>query len=179
MKELPIFRITSDGKQKEINWVELNQLKKDILWIYDENTNDLFNVFIPKVSFQSKYWEYLSLNGDKFLYEDVKDFYMQGVLIIILCMTIDYTDTESGNQNIFEGTEIDLIIKYVKDFEPRNTNQAKLKSIVISRLEVANLMTESDLMNKEYEHTNLNDFVKELEWVDSEFIKSYYKSLSI
>ncbi len=179
MKELPIFRITYDGKQKEINWVELNQLKKDILWIYDENTNDLFNVFIPKDSFQSKYWEYLSLNGDKFLHEDDKDFYMQGVLIIILCMTIDYTDTQSGNQNIFEGTEIGLIIKCVKGFEPRNKNQEKLKSIVISRLEIANLMTESDFNNKEFEHANLNDFVKELKWIDSEFIKSYYKSLSL
>lgn len=32
----------ADGTQREISWEELNQLKKDILWIFDENSGDFY-----------------------------------------------------------------------------------------------------------------------------------------
>lgn len=179
MKQFPMYKITCDGKQKEVDWTELNQLKKDILWVFDENTTDLFNAYIPKDSFQRTYWEYLSLNGDKFFYEDEKDFYIQGVLIIILCMTIQYIDTTSGNQDIFGESEIDFIIKCIKDFKPRNPNQNRLKDIVVTRLKTANKLTKDDLINKEYDRGNLDDFIKDLKWIDSEFIQSYFRSLIV
>src|SRR5688500_5501388 len=101
-----IYMTTATGEKQEIEWDELNQLKKDILWVYDESVGDLHNPFIPDHSFSTKYWKYLKLDSDKFFVEKERKFYKEGVLIIILCMAIEYIDTTGGNQNVFGETKM-------------------------------------------------------------------------
>ena len=74
---------TRSGK-RNVNWSELHQLKKDILWIYDENTGGLKDSFIPHESFQARYWEYVTLQGDQYLPEPEVKFYHHGSLICII-----------------------------------------------------------------------------------------------
>lgn len=66
--------------------------RKDILWIFDENTGQLNASFVPDYSFSNNYWEYLTLDNDELLPQADMDFYKQGVSIIILCMTVEYID---------------------------------------------------------------------------------------
>ncbi|MFN7601162.1 MAG: hypothetical protein ACK5R0_07165 [Bacteroidota bacterium] len=143
-----IFLTTKTGNRREIEWVELNQLKKDILWVFDENVGDLHNSFVPDYSFPTKYWEYLRLDGDKYFRDEEKRFYKQGVLIVTLCMTVEYIDTTSGNQHISGGTKIDEIIDYVSDFIPSDNDEKRLKEIVILGLRIAASMTPTDLMKE-------------------------------
>lgn len=179
MTEFYIYIKTLDGQERKIEWEELNQLKKDILWIFDENTNQLNSSFVPDYSFQSKYWEYLTLDGDKWFYEKDRNFYKQGVLIIILCMTIEYIDTVGGNQKVFGQTQLNTIIQYVHNFQQINTNQERLKKIVTLGLDIANSMTESDLINSNsYQHKELDTFYNQTSWVDDNFIKSYFQTLA-
>ncbi len=174
-----IYIQTLEGIDRQINWTELNQLKKDILWVFSENTKQLNSSYVPKYSFTGKYWEYLSLDGDQWFYEEDRNFYKQGVLIIILCMTIAYIDTIGGNQKIFGETKLNTIIEHVHKFSGLNSDQQRLKEIVELGLDIANSMTETDLINTdEYQHNNLDKFYNETSWVDITFIKPYFQSLA-
>jgi hypothetical protein len=169
-----------DGVGRQVNWTELNHLKKDILWVFAENTNQLNAAFIPDHSFDKNYWEYLTMDGDKWFYEEDRNFYWEGVLIIILCMTITYIDTASGNQKIFGNTGLKIVLQYVDNFQPTSLDQKKLKDIVKLGLEIAICMTPKDLMNTdEYKHSSLTEFYGQVNWVDITFIKSYFKSLTV
>ncbi len=172
-----LYITTRTGDRREIEWEELNQLKKDILWVYDENVGDLHNPFIPDYSFRTKYWEYLKLDGDKYFRDDERKFYKQGILIITLCMTLEYIDTTSGNQHIFGETKITEIIDYVSNSEPADNDEKQLKDIIILGLNIADSMTPMDLLNTDgFDHKDLGDFHKHLDWVDRTFVKSYFQS---
>ncbi len=172
-----IYITSRTGDRREIEWGELNQLKKDILWAYDENVGDLHNPFIPAYSFPTKYWEYLKLDGDKFFRDEERRFYKQGVLIITLCMAVEYIDTTSGNQQIFGGTKITEIIDYVNNFEPTDIDEKRLKEVIILGLNIADSMTPTDLKNTDgFDHKDLDDFHKHLDWVDRTFVKSYFQN---
>ena len=117
------------------------------------------------------------MNGDKFFYEEDRIFFNQGALIIIIGMTIEYLGTDSGNQKIFGETTITHILNYVDNFIPIIANQKRLKETVKLGLEIANLMTEQDLINTDkFEHKDLDKFNAELFWVDETFIKAYYRT---
>jgi len=60
-----IFIILPNGSKRGIDYLELNQLKKDILWIYDENLGQLNAGFAPSGSFNSNYWEYLTIDATR------------------------------------------------------------------------------------------------------------------
>ena len=172
-----MFITTTDNQKRVIDWNELNQLKKDILWIFDENTRQLNASFVPDSSFTSKYWEYLTLDNDEILSQADMNFYKEGVLIIILCMTIEYIDTTSGNQKVFGNTEIKDINNYIKAFKTINQNQEKLKALVKLGLTIASSMRQQDLINTDgYNHKDLDTFYSQLNWVDTTFIKTYFSS---
>lgn len=167
---------TLDGEKREISWEELTQLKKDILWVFDECVGDLHNPFIPDESFKTSYWEYLRLKGERWFNDKERKFYKQGVLVVILCMTVEYTDTVSGNQRLFGNTKIDEVLNYVCDFEPVNADEKKLKDTVRLGLDVAGSMTESDLKNADgFNHPDLAKLHGQLDWVDRTFVKAYFK----
>lgn len=170
-----MFISTIDGQKRVIDWTELNQLKKDILWIFNENTGQLNASFVPDSSFKSKYWEYLTLDGEE-VFADI-DFYKEGVLIVILCMTVEYIDTSSGNHNVFGDTAIMDISNYIDAFKPTNQKQKQLKAVVLLGLTIAGSMTQADLQNTdEYDHKDLDTFYSQLNWVDATFIKAYFNS---
>lgn len=172
-----MFITTIDKQRRVVDWTELNQLRKDILWIFDENTGQLNASFVPDYSFSNKYWEYLTLDNDELPLSLDLDFYKEGVLIIILCMVIEYIDTTIGNQNVFGDTSIHLIDSYIETFRALNQNVEKLKSIVRLGLTIAASMTQQDLLDTDgYNHKDLDMFYSQLNWVDTTFIKSYFNS---
>ncbi len=172
-----MFITTIDKQKRVIDWTELNHLKKDILWVFDENTGQLNASFVPDYSFSSKYWEYLTLDDDELLAMTDIDFYRQGILIIILCMTVEYIDTTTGNQKVFGDTAINHIDKYVEAFQTENKNQEALKNLITLGLTIAASMTKEDLLNTDgYDHKDLDKFYAQLNWVDVTFIKSYFNS---
>ncbi len=172
-----MFIRTIDNQKRIIDWTELNQLKKDILWIFDENTGQLNASFVPEHSFSNQYWKYLTLDNDEILSQSDINFYKEGVLIIILCMTVEYMDTTSGNQKVFGDTSIHLIDSYIEMFNALNQNQEKLKFLVRLGLTIAASMTQQDLLDTgEYNHKDLDTFYSQLNWVDTTFIKLYFNS---
>ena len=173
-----MFATTIDGIKRVIEWTELNQLKKDILWIFDENTGQLNASFVPDDSLKSKYWEYLTLVDEKEVSPGDIHFYIEGVLIIILCMTIEYNDTTTGNKKVFGDTRVKDIKGLVEAFIPSNQNQEKLKTLVLLGLSIADSMTPMDLLDTDgYDHKDLKKFYSQLNWVDTTFIKPYFISL--
>jgi hypothetical protein len=177
MTEGTIFIRTIEGQERVIDWTELHQLKKDILWFFDENRGQLNASFVPRSSFQSKYWEYLKLDGDKWFYQEDRNFYKQGVLIIVIGMATQYIDTSGGDQEIFGTTPIKHIINCVDEYIVENPDQERLKSIAKLGLEIANSMTKEDRINTdEYNHIDLDKFYSQLSWVDTTFIEDYYRS---
>lgn len=147
-----MYVVQSDGLERKIEFEELNQLKKDILWIYDENIGDINSVFVPSASFKMKYWEYLTLNGDRWFSEEEKRFYKIGVLIILLCFCIEYNDVESGDQRAFKRKELPIITTYVQKFMSKNESEINLKNKVLLGLEIASSITTEQLLDTTFEH---------------------------
>ena len=172
-----MFITTLDNTKRSVDWPELNQLKKDILWIFDFNRRDLPCAFVPELSFSIKYWEFITLDAEDSLSVDDLAFYRQGILVVILCMTIEYVDTIGGNQQVFGDTPIQVVNSYVEAFKPENDNQETLKKILTQGLGIAAAMTPQDLRNTDgYNHKDLSDFYSQLNWVDDTFIKAYFSS---
>ena len=177
MQDTNIFIEKIDGTKRQIDWTELNQLKKDILWIFDENGGELHNAFVPDYSFTLPYWEYMSINGDKYFYDDQKNFYREGTLIIILCMLAEYVDIQGGSQLVFGDNNLKDILNYTKRFKPVNENQDSLKELAILGLSIAVTITKEEIAkNEDFQHSDLKKFLSTLHWVDKKFIQSYYKS---
>jgi hypothetical protein len=177
MQNTNIFVSKLNDIQRQIDWIELNQLKKDILWVFDENGGDLHNAYIPDYSFTLPYWEYVTLNGDKYFYDEQKNFYKEGALIIILCMVAEYVDIQGGSQLVFHDNKIEDILVYINRFEPVNEQQSFLRDIVILGLSIAVSITEEDIArNEDFEHPDLSRFYEKLPLVDKTFIQTYFKS---
>ncbi len=175
MKEGYKFIKSPDGKEREIDWEELNQLKKDILWIYDENFGDIISVFAPDYSFKSNYWEYLTLDGDKWFYDEEKAFYHLGCLMVLLCCCSEYVDIASGSQDVFERDNLPVIKKYVKEYQPRNESEKLIKEKVLLGLSIASSMTPENLMNNEFVHKRTSEYYKGLNELGNKIIKNYYE----
>ena len=177
MQEANIYTNKIDGTKRQVSWIELNQLKKDILWIFDENGNELHSAFVPEYSFTLPYWEYISLSGDEWLPENDKNFYISGTLIIILCMIVEYIDIPGGSQSVFGDTKMSDILACVKIFDPSNRNQGDLKEVLQLGLSISATITKADIdKNEEYDHPDLKTFFSKLPWVKSTFISTYYRS---
>lgn len=177
MQDTNIFIEKLDETKRQIDWTELNQLKKDILWMFDENGGELHNSFVPAYSFTLPYWEYASIDGDEYFYADQKNFYREGALIILLCMLAEYLDIQGGSQLVFGDNSLTTIDSYVRQFEPSNENQKSLKELVILGFSIAVTITKEDIAkNEDFEHPELNRFLASLAWADRTFIQIYYKS---
>lgn len=170
-----MYLIQSDGTEREIDFVELNQLKKDILWIYDENIWEINCAFAPSYSFKMKYWEYLTLNGDKWFYEKEKQFYKIGALIILLCFCVEYNDMAGGDQKVFDRKDLPIITKYVENFAPKNESEIRLKNKVLLGLKMANSLTDRQLLNTEFVHDLADEFYNNLKEIGDDFIASYFE----
>jgi hypothetical protein len=177
MQDTNIFIQKVDGTTRQISWVELNQLKKDILWMFDENGNELPNAFVPDDSFTLPYWEYVTLEGGKYFSAKENQFYREGALIVVLCMILEYIDIQGGNQLIFGDNTIQDILKYITSFQPIDEKQKGLKELVISGLTIAASITKEDIArNENFQHAALNDFHAEMAWVSKNFILAYYNA---
>ena len=175
MQESGIFIKLPDGKERVIDLVELNQLKKDILWIFDENYGDIKNAFVPSYSFTLKYWEYLTLYGDEGFDEDEKKFYLGGVLTILLCFCSEYLDIEAGSQSVFDHNELPMISNYVKEYVPREKSEKLIKDKILLGLKIAHSMTERDLNDYNYVHEDNDEYYQDIDVIGNVFINDYYK----
>jgi hypothetical protein len=169
-----IFINTKFGKRK-IDWGELHQLKKDILWIYDENAGGMKDPYVPFQSFNARYWEFVTLHTDKILSDHEIKFYKQGALIITLCMAVEFMDTIGGDQQLFGDVSINEVMDYINAFEPIGPDEIKLKETVVLSLSIIGSMTEYDKRNSfGFTHPDMETLDQNLEWVDTTFVKSYF-----
>lgn len=175
MKEGYKFIKLSDGTEREIDWEELNLLKKDILWIYDENFGDIVNAFVPPYSFKSRYWEYLTLNGDKLFYEDEKSFYHTGSLMILLCCCSEYIDIAGGSQDVFERGNLLVIIEYVEQYRPKNEQEKMIKKKALLGLNIAVSITPENLIDNEFVHERTAEYYEGLNELGNAIIRNYYE----
>ena len=170
-----MFIRTLEGVEKPIEWSDLNQLRKDILWVFDMNVGQLNAAFISDGEFLERYWEYLTLDGDKWFYNEDRDFYKEGVMIILLCMAVEYIEPNGGNQGVFGSTKVSEVIKYVESYSPSVNKQTRLKEILLQGLMIAESMTPADFLNTSYDHPEMKNFYPKLYWVSDAFIKEYYR----
>ena len=176
MKEGYKFIKQPDGSEREVDWAELNQLKKDILWIFDENFGDIGNAFVPPYSFSLKYWEYLTLDGDKWFYEEERVFYHRGVLVVLLCLCSEYIDVAGGSQDVFNRKELPIVAKYVEEYLPRNQQEQLIRERILLGLSIAQSMTEDDVINNEFVHEDNDKYYQDINNIGNAFILDYYKS---
>jgi len=171
-----IFIILPNGSKRGIDYLELNQLKKDILWIYDENLGQLNAGFAPSGSFNSNYWEYLTIDGDKWFYEEDKTFCRTGVLVILLCLCVEYNCIASGDQQVFKREELPTIMDYVTYYEVKNTAERRIKEKILMGLNIAISMTPNQLIDTDFEHKDLPQFYENMNEIGDHFMLSYYQS---
>ncbi|RYZ24949.1 MAG: hypothetical protein EOO10_19525 [Chitinophagaceae bacterium] len=177
MQDTNIFVNNKDSSKRQVGWTEFNQLKKDILWIFDENGAELHHAFVPADSFILPYWEYVTINGDQFFQDDEKCFYREGTLVVVLCMIAEYVDIQGGSQAVFGDNKIKDILTCINQFEPANEKQNLLKGIVLLGLSIAANITAEDIAkNEDFKHPDLDRFYMELQWVSKAIIQPYYKA---
>jgi hypothetical protein len=167
---------TIDGVQKEIAWVEINQLKKDILWYFNENCGDPYNTYVPGDSFLLPYWEYLTLSSTlEAQRSKALQFLKEGALILLNGMICEYIPVFTGDKSIFGQTDFSTIEVYVSQFASTTKQQEDLKAITLLGLKVA---CETDFSNNEENpHPQYQDYLAKMVWVDDYFIKGYFRSM--
>jgi|GEM_PF-3391420 len=172
MRNTSIYIIQTNGIKREIDFAELNQLRKDILWLYDENFIQINCAFVPTYSFKLNYWEYLTLHSLKS--NEQLEFYRIGSLITILCQCVEYVDIAGGNQEVFKKEEICIIKNYVENFEPKDDPEINLKAKVLLGLKISESITDQQLLNSEFEHELNGEFFKNINSIGIDFIGAYY-----
>jgi hypothetical protein len=171
------FILQPNGTKRYLDWDEINQLKKDILWNFDENGTELFNSFLPEGTFDLSYWEYLSVEGGEDLGYEETTFYRVGSLILVLTKIAEYIDIPGGNQNSFGGTPFHELEWYVRSFQPADPKQSQLMEAALLGLSIAKTITQEDISdNDDYQHRNIGRFVDQLHWVEQTFVLAYYRS---
>jgi hypothetical protein len=175
MKEGYKFIRHLDGTERKIDWEELNQLKKDILWIYDENFGDIANAFVPPYSFNKNYWEFLTLNGDKWFYEDENSFYHIGSLMILLCCCSEYIDIPGGSIDVFKRDNLPVISEYIEQYQPRNEQEKLIKQKVLLGLNIAQSMSPENLLNNDFVDGRVSEYYDGLNELGNAIIKNYYE----
>jgi len=156
-----------------LEWKDINEIEKDILWIYANNVKQLNLAFVPYESFTKKYWQYLTI-----VTSEKQDFLRTGCLIIILAMLREYTDIPGGCRLVFHQTPLTEITRYVENFELNNSEAASLKRIALKGLKIASDITTEDLYkNDDLQHPLFDEFTDDLNWVDEIFIQGYLKKL--
>lgn len=169
-----MYSITDiNGNKQDVSLAELNQLKKDILWTYDEHYHSMDNVMIPNDSFVLGYQKYLFLDKDE--YFDDRDFYINGSLVILLAICIEYIDTMSGDPETLKRIGIGNVQEAMIKFTPSSELQAQLKVKILVGLEIASSMTEKDILNKaeEYYHEQMPSFYNNIMSITDAVIEEY------
>ena len=152
-------------------------MKKDILWIYDENLSDIPNAFAPSYSFGLKYWQYLTLSGDDWLHlREDHEFYTIGILTVLLCLCVEYTDTIGGDRDVFNREDLLIAMKFIENHDPNNLLEIQLKEKVLLGLTIGAEMTTEQLQNPDYEHPRLGEFYDGLQELGTHAILPYFKS---
>ncbi|NIG54510.1 hypothetical protein [Chitinophaga sp. Cy-1792] len=165
------------GTKKELEYEEINQLKKDILWIFDENGADLHHAFVPGHSFTIPYWQYMTLHKDVDWVDEEVKFSIAGAMIVTLCMVVEYIDIVGGDQSIFSTTPLAEVLDYTRNFEPADENLHFLKNLLIAGLTIATGITKEDLWkNEPLEGLEIDAFYEKLRQVRERFILPYYQS---
>ena len=174
MKQVYITNVY--GERRDIHWVEFTSITKDILWHYDRNFRDPINAFIPANCFVLKYWEYLNMEGDRYFYEEEKEFIKEGCLAVINGMTCEYIDIPGGYQKVFQKTSISEVYDYILRFEPDNAKQERLRDITLTGLTIAAAITPYDIeMNRDFVHDDLDRYYKGIMWIQQNVIIAYYE----
>lgn len=171
-------KIQYDEIIRPVNWGELNQLKKDILWVYDENYTQISAAFLQSEWFTLDYHEYLFLLKDEYFTDH--DFYIEGVLVILLAACIEYIDTNGGDPRTLKRLGIKRVQVAVQKFMPQTDNQMVLKERVLFGLEIADTLSENDLLTTDLDlderHPGSTSFYENINALVDDIIKAYYKS---
>ena len=167
--------ITKLNNEKiELGFSEVEPLRKEILYYFDQNMGDIINAYVPDSDFKHKYWEFLNFEGEKHSYKGEECFFIDGCLLIINAMICEYLDTIGGNQKVFGEIKIQEIIEYVHNFEPVENYQAKIKNITLNGLEITESITEEIIDNtSEFQHPDLSSYYENVKWIDRKVIKDY------
>lgn len=154
---------------------ELIQLKKDILWTYDEHYHAMDNVMIPSDDFCLDYHKYLLLDKEDFYNDDDYNFYINGTLVILLGICIEYIDTLSGDSKTLKRIGINNVEDVINKFTPSQELQSLLKSKILLGLEIAAQIKEEDfLKDEEYYHEKSPSFFNNIYSITDTVIENYY-----
>ncbi len=132
--------------------------------------------FIPSNSFKLNYWEYLTLKVNEDVLEEERSFFINGVLIILLCQCVEYNCIATGDQAVFNRKDLPIILQFVNEFKPKDDTESIIKEKLTLGLNIALSMTDEQLMNTDFEHENLPYFYKNLNKIGDDIILSYYES---
>ena len=164
------------GERIELDFADIEPLRKEILYYFDQNMGDIINAYVPNSDYKHKYWEYLNFHGEKHSYEEEENFFIDGCLLIINAMICEYLDIIGGNQKVFGNTKLEEVYKYILNFEPKDNYQDKIKSTTLKGLEIAESITDKIInTNSEFKHPNLFSYYEEVKWIDEKIIGDYLK----
>ena len=161
--------------KQEIGFAELVKVRKEILLFFDDTLGEgnLSNVWLPKHAYNTPYWEYLALNGNKHFLEEEKRFYKVGCLTLIIAMCNEYLDYTSGDQNVFGDYDLEFILECISKFESTAEKLKQLKALSLLGLK---LVQEAVVESDEFSHPELQEFIEGGVWVHDAVIKEYYQN---
>ena len=165
---------TLDGNHKDVPWFELIQLRKDILWAFDENGPFMHSASLYDECFTLPYWEYACLSGDVHFDKRERNFYKEGGIILTIMQTVSYLHTRRYNPHPFGKTPLKEVQEYIEAFTPSNKRQKRLHEIASSGIAVAVFKEEKIYGEVDIEYLTI-DFLCNLFWVRQACIEKYYK----
>jgi hypothetical protein len=163
-----------NGEKIEVDYEDIEPLRKEILYYFDQNMGDIVNAYVPTSDYKHKYWEFLNFEGTSYSYDDEESFFIEGCILILNGMICEYLDIEGGNQNVFLDIKLEKIIEYVRIFNPKSDDQQKMKVITLLGLDLAISITQEIIdMNISYDNLKLDDYFMGAKWIDQIVIQGY------
>lgn len=181
MSDTDFYRIDLSGKKVWLPYLDLHQIRRDILLYFDENVGEAFNILMPQNIYKHDYWKYLSIGFDNEWAESVRyqTLIERGCLTLINGITLEILDGLAiGLDKTWSERRVsaEMILPYMGAYQPGSPDLNEGKQFLMRTLNFIIQFTSSDLdANGALANFDLGAQAK---WFDQNIIQNYYRSMN-
>ncbi len=147
------------------NWILIQQIERDICYLYHQlssYSNIMGDLYFDDI-YDLPYWEFVNVSERELRKsEEDTNFFREGCLMLILTMAWE----RIAGAGTYINNKIDIILHYLKQFEPANKSQIKLLETCVSVVKYA-----------QKADGNLEMITEKSNWAHKEFVRGYYRRI--
>ena len=161
-----------DGTKIPVAPIEVMELRKEILFVFDQSIPAFEEGYILDECFKRSYWQFTRINGDVDFNDEERSFAIEGGLIVTIALVVQFLEPDYEDREIFDENAAEAL-EYLEAFSSDDPLQQELAQITLFGIQLVITILTSGLSDNDIEELK-EDFYDELPWVTQNFIKPYY-----